>query len=310
MRSPGRRSSTARATAPPDLRVTRRAADPPPARAHAKCGARLETSMRIAMIGTGYVGPVPGASFADFGHEVTCVDQDAGKIAALGRGQIPIFEPGLAELVAKNAGHRRLKFTTAIAPAVADAEIVFIAVGPPSRRGDGHADLSHVEAAAREIAGAVRGFIVIATKSTVPVGTGDNIEKIVRHAAPDAEFAVVSNPEFLREGVAIEDFRKPHRVVIGADDARARDVMAAAYAPLKLPTAALLFVSRRTAELVKYAANAFLATKVGFINEIAELCGLVGADVEEVVRGIGLDPRIGAKFLHPGPGFGGSCPAQ
>ncbi len=263
--------------------------------------------MRIAMIGTGYVGLVSGASFADFGHEVTCVDQDAGKIAALGRGQIPIFEPGLAELVAKNAGHRRLKFTTAIAPAVADAEIVFIAVGTPSRRGDGHADLSHVEAAAREIAGAVRGFIVIATKSTVPVGTGDNIEKIVRHTAPDAEFAVVSNPEFLREGVAIEDFRKPHRVVIGADDARARDVMAAAYAPLKLPTAALPFVSRRTAELVKYAANAFLATKVGFINEIAELCGLVGADVEEVVRGIGLDPRIGAKFLHPGPGFGGSC---
>ncbi|HXL69015.1 MAG TPA: UDP-glucose/GDP-mannose dehydrogenase family protein [Xanthobacteraceae bacterium] len=263
--------------------------------------------MRIAMIGTGYVGLVSGASFADFGHEVTCVDQDATKIAALGRGQIPIFEPGLAELVARTTGSGRLKFATAIAPAVADVEIVFIAVGTPSRRGDGHADLSYVEAAAREIARAVRRFTVIATKSTVPVGTGDNIEKIVRDTAPNAECAVVSNPEFLREGAAIEDFRKPHRVVIGADDGRARDVMAAAYAPLKLPAASLLFVSRRTAELVKYAANAFLATKVGFINEIADLCGVVGADVEEVARGIGLDPRIGAKFLQPGPGYGGSC---
>jgi UDPglucose 6-dehydrogenase len=263
--------------------------------------------MRIAMIGTGYVGLVSGASFADFGHEVTCVDQDATKIAALGRGQIPIFEPGLAELVARTTGSGRLKFATAIAPAVADVEIVFIAVGTPSRRGDGHADLSYVEAAAREIARAVRRFTVIATKSTVPVGTGDNIEKIVRDTAPNAECTVVSNPEFLREGAAIEDFRKPHRVVIGADDGRARDVMAAAYAPLKLPAASLLFVSRRTAELVKYAANAFLATKVGFINEIADLCGVVGADVEEVARGIGLDPRIGAKFLQPGPGYGGSC---
>jgi len=263
--------------------------------------------MRIAMIGTGYVGLVSGASFADFGHAVTCVDQDAGKIAALGRGQIPIFEPGLAELVAKNAANGRLRFATAIAPAVADAEITFIAVGTPSRRGDGHADLSYVEASAREIAGSVRGFTVIATKSTVPVGTGDHIERIVRDTAPGAECAVVSNPEFLREGAAIEDFRKPHRVVIGADDARARDMMAAAYAPLKLPAAALLFVSRRTAELVKYAANAFLATKVGFINEIADLCGSLGADVEEVARGIGLDPRIGAKFLQPGPGYGGSC---
>jgi UDPglucose 6-dehydrogenase len=263
--------------------------------------------MRIAMIGTGYVGLVSGASFADFGHEVTCVDQDAGKIAALGRGEIPIFEPGLAELVGKNAGHGRLTFTTAIAPAVADAEIVFIAVGTPSRRGDGHADLSYVEAAAREIADSVRRFTVIATKSTVPVGTGDTIERLVRETAPDAQCAVVSNPEFLREGAAIEDFRKPHRVVIGANDARAREVMAAAYAPLKLPAAALLFVSRRTAELVKYAANAFLATKVGFINEIADLCDLVGADVGEVARGIGLDPRIGAKFLQPGPGYGGSC---
>jgi UDPglucose 6-dehydrogenase len=263
--------------------------------------------MRIAMIGTGYVGLVSGASFADFGHEVTCVDQDGAKIAALGRGEIPIFEPGLAELVARNTGSGRLKFATAIAPAVADAEIVFIAVGTPSRRGDGHADLSYVEAAAREIAGSVRGFTVIATKSTVPVGTGDKIEKIVRDTAPNAQCAVVSNPEFLREGAAIEDFRKPHRVVIGADDGRARDVMAAAYAPLKLPAASLLLVSRRTAELVKYAANAFLATRVGFINEIADLCGVVGADVEEVARGIGLDPRIGAKFLQPGPGYGGSC---
>ncbi|HEV1999749.1 MAG TPA: UDP-glucose/GDP-mannose dehydrogenase family protein, partial [Xanthobacteraceae bacterium] len=263
--------------------------------------------MRIAMIGTGYVGLVSGASFADFGHEVTCVDQDGAKIAALGRGQIPMFEPGLAELVATNNANGRLKFTSAIAPAVADADIAFIAVGTPSRRGDGHADLSYVEAAAREIAAAVRRFTVIATKSTVPVGTGDNIEKIVRDTAPNAECAVVSNPEFLREGVAIEDFRKPHRVVIGADDGRAREVMAAAYAPLKLPAASLLFVSRRTAELVKYAANAFLATKVGFINEIADLCGVVGADVEEVARGIGLDPRIGAKFLQPGPGYGGSC---
>ncbi len=263
--------------------------------------------MRIAMIGTGYVGLVSGASFADFGHEVACVDQDADKIAALSRGQIPIFEPGLAELVGKNGANGRLTFTIAIAPAVADAEIVFIAVGTPSRRGDGHADLSYVEAAAREIAGSVRKFTVIATKSTVPVGTGDRIEKIVRDAAPDAQCAVVSNPEFLREGAAIEDFRKPHRVVIGADDARAREVMAAAYAPLKLPAASLLFVSRRTAELVKYAANAFLATKVGFINEIADLCDRLGADVEEVARGIGLDPRIGAKFLQPGPGYGGSC---
>jgi UDPglucose 6-dehydrogenase len=263
--------------------------------------------MHIAMIGTGYVGLVSGASFADFGHEVTCVDRDAAKIAALARGEIPIFEPGLAELVAKNVANGRLKFASAVAPAVAEAEIVFIAVGTPSRRGDGHADLSYVQAAAREISGSVRRFTVIATKSTVPVGTGDEIEKIMRETAPAADCAVVSNPEFLREGAAIEDFRKPHRVVIGAEDARARDVMAAAYAPLKLPATALLFVNRRTAELIKYAANAFLATKVGFINEVADLCEAVGADVEEVARGIGLDPRIGAKFLRPGPGYGGSC---
>jgi UDPglucose 6-dehydrogenase len=263
--------------------------------------------MRIAMIGTGYVGLVSGACFADFGHEVTCVDQDAAKIAALARGQIPIFEPGLGELIAKNVAAGRLSFSTDVKAAVERAEIAFIAVGTPSRRGDGHADLSYVEAAAGEIAAAAKHFMVVATKSTVPVGTGDLIERIIRTAAPDAECAVVSNPEFLREGAAIEDFRRPTRIVIGADDARAREVMAAVYAPLKLPAAAVLFTSRRTAELVKYAANAFLAAKIGFINEIADLCDALGADVEEVARGIGLDPRIGAKFLQPGPGYGGSC---
>ena len=263
--------------------------------------------MRVAMIGTGYVGLVSGACFADFGHEVTCVDKDKGKIAALERGEMPIFEPGLNELVAANARGGRLKFTTALAPAVAAADAVFIAVGTPSRRGDGHADLSFVYEAAREIARALDGFTVVITKSTVPVGTGDEVERIIRETRADADFAVVSNPEFLREGAAIRDFKHPDRIVVGINDARAREVMSEIYRPLYLNRAPLMFTDRRTAELIKYAANAFLATKITFINEIADLAEKVGADVQEVARGIGLDNRIGAKFLHAGPGFGGSC---
>jgi UDPglucose 6-dehydrogenase len=263
--------------------------------------------MRVAMIGTGYVGLVSGACFADFGHEVTCVDKDAGKIAALARGEVPIYEPGLNELVAANARAGRLKFSTELAGAVKAADAVFIAVGTPSRRGDGHADLSFVYDAAREIASALDGFTVVITKSTVPVGTGDEVERIIREARTDAEFAVVSNPEFLREGAAIRDFKLPDRIVVGSIEPRAREVMSELYRPLYLNRSPILFTDRRTAELIKYAANAFLATKITFINEIADLAEKVGADVQEVARGIGLDNRIGAKFLHAGPGFGGSC---
>ena len=263
--------------------------------------------MRVAMIGTGYVGLVSGACFADFGHDVTCVDKDAAKIAALTRGEVPIYEPGLNDLVAANTRAGRLKFTNDLPGAVKAADAVFIGVGTPSRRGDGHADLSFVYDAAREIARALGGFTVIITKSTVPVGTGDEVERIVRETRPDVEFAVVSNPEFLREGAAIQDFKHPDRIVVGSDDKRARDVMAELYRPLYLNRSPIMFTDRRTAELIKYAANAFLATKITFINEIADLAEKVGADVQEVARGIGLDNRIGSKFLHAGPGFGGSC---
>ena len=259
------------------------------------------------MIGSGYVGLVSGACFADFGHVVTCVDTDAGKIARLQRGEIPIYEPGLDELVASNVRQNRLSFTTDLAPAVRGADAVFIGVGTPSRRGDGHADLSYVYAAAKTIAEALDGFTVVVNKSTVPVDTGDEVERIIREIRPDADFAVVSNPEFLREGAAIEDFKRPDRVVIGTDDPRAREVMAEIYRPLSLNQPPLHFVGRRTSELTKYAANAFLATKITFINEIADLCERTGADVQDVARGIGLDKRIGAKFLHAGPGYGGSC---
>jgi len=263
--------------------------------------------MRVAMIGTGYVGLVSGACFADFGHEVTCVDKDAGKIDALTRGEMPIYEPGLNDLVAINARAGRLKFTTDLAPAVKAADAVFIAVGTPARRGDGYADLSFVYDAAREIARALDGFTVVITKSTVPVGTGDEVERIIRETRPGADCAVVSNPEFLREGAAIRDFKHPDRIVVGTTEPRAREVMTELYRPLYLNRAPIMFTDRRTAELIKYAANAFLATKITFINEIADLAEKVGADVQEVARGIGLDNRIGAKFLHAGPGFGGSC---
>jgi UDPglucose 6-dehydrogenase len=263
--------------------------------------------MRIAMVGTGYVGLVSGACLADFGHDVTCIDSDQAKIEALRRGDIPIYEPGLGDVVQKNVGERRLKFSTELAGAVQDAQAVFIAVGTPSRRGDGHADLSYVYQATREIAAALDGFTVVITKSTVPVGTGDEVERIIREVAPNADAIVVSNPEFLREGAAINDFKHPDRIVIGTDDERARTVLAEIYRPLNLNQPPLLYTGRRTAELIKYAANAFLATKITFINEIADLCEKVGADVQEVARGIGLDNRIGSKFLHAGPGFGGSC---
>jgi UDPglucose 6-dehydrogenase len=263
--------------------------------------------MRVAMIGTGYVGLVSGACFADFGHHVVCVDKDAGKIAALKRGEMPIYEPGLDDLVAANVQAKRLSFTTELAAPVKEADAVFIAVGTPSRRGDGHADLSFVYAAAREIAAALDGFTVVITKSTVPVGSGDEVERIIRETRPDAQVEVVSNPEFLREGAAIQDFKHPDRIVVGTEDSRAREVMAELYRPLYLNQAPILNTGRRTAELIKYAANAFLATKITFINEIADLCERVGADVQEVARGIGLDNRIGGKFLHAGPGYGGSC---
>ena len=263
--------------------------------------------MRIAMIGSGYVGLVSGACFADFGHDVICIDKDPKKIAALEEGRMPIYEPGLEALVAENVKAGRLSFGTDLAPAVAGADAVFIAVGTPSRRGDGFADLSYVYAAAREIAGALTGFTVVVTKSTVPVGTGDEVERIIREARPEAEVAVVSNPEFLREGAAIGDFKIPDRIVIGAEDERAKGVMQEVYRPLFLNHSPILFTGRRTAELTKYAANAFLATKITFINEIADLCEQVGANVQEVARGIGLDNRIGRKFLHAGPGYGGSC---
>jgi UDPglucose 6-dehydrogenase len=263
--------------------------------------------MRIAMIGTGYVGLVSGACFADFGHQVTCVDKDADKIAALKRGEIPIFEPGLDSLVATNVKAKRLDFTTDLSAPVAEADAVFIAVGTPSRRGDGHADLTYVYAAAREIANALSGFTVVVNKSTVPVGTGDEVERLIRETNPQADVEVASNPEFLREGAAIRDFKFPDRIVIGTSHERARKVMAEIYRPLSLNQGPLMFTARRTAELIKYAANAFLATKITFINEIADLSEKVGADVQEIARGIGLDNRIGTKFLHAGPGYGGSC---
>jgi UDPglucose 6-dehydrogenase len=259
------------------------------------------------MIGTGYVGLVSGACFSDFGHNVICVDKDQAKITALEKGVMPIYEPGLQDLVLGNVRAGRLSFTTDLPSAVADADAIFIAVGTPSRRGDGHADLSFVFAAAREIAASIRKPAVIVTKSTVPVGTGDEVERIIRETAPDADVRVVSNPEFLREGAAISDFKRPDRVVIGTEDEEARAVMGEVYRPLSLSQAPLLFTGRRTAELIKYAANAFLATKITFINEIADLCETVGADVKDVSRGIGLDNRIGSKFLHAGPGYGGSC---
>lgn len=263
--------------------------------------------MRVAMIGSGYVGLVSGACFADFGHDVTCVDLDPKKIDRLNEGIMPIFEPGLAELVTGNASAGRLHFTTSLESGIEGAEAIFIAVGTPSRRGDGHADLSYVYAAARQIAAAIKSYTVIVTKSTVPVGTGDEVERIIREANPNADFAVVSNPEFLREGAAIQDFKRPDRIVVGTEDSRARDVMTELYRPLFLNHSPILFTARRTAELIKYAANAFLATKITFINEIADLCEAVGADVQDVSRGIGLDNRIGSKFLHAGPGYGGSC---
>ncbi|MBO9500416.1 UDP-glucose/GDP-mannose dehydrogenase family protein [Brevundimonas sp. A19_0] len=263
--------------------------------------------MRVAMIGTGYVGLVSGACFADFGHVVTCVDKDASKIERLEQGIMPIYEPGLDTLVAKNVEEGRLFFAVDGAKAIREADAVFIAVGTPSRRGDGHADLSYVYSAAEEIADLIDGFTVVVTKSTVPVGTGDEIERIIRERRPDAEFAVVSNPEFLREGAAIGDFKRPDRVVVGTENEQARAVMSELYRPLNLNESPLLFVGRRTSELIKYAANAFLAMKITFINEMADLCEAVGADVQQVARGIGLDNRIGSKFLHAGPGYGGSC---
>lgn len=263
--------------------------------------------MRIAMIGTGYVGLVSGACFADFGHHVTCIDKDQEKVDMLRSGGIPIYEPGLDQLVQRNVREERLSFDTDLTQAVKDADAVFIAVGTPSRRGDGFADLSYVHAAAKEIASVMEGYTVIVTKSTVPVGTGDEVEKIVREARPDGDFSVVSNPEFLREGAAIDDFKRPDRVVVGTDDERAREVMSEVYRPLYLNETPILFTSRRTSELIKYAANAFLAMKITFINEIADLCEGVGANVQEVARGVGLDNRIGGKFLHAGPGYGGSC---
>jgi UDPglucose 6-dehydrogenase len=266
-----------------------------------------ENSMRVAMIGAGYVGVVSGACFADFGHMVACVDKDGEKVARLADGDIPIFEPDLDRLLASNMREGRLRFTTELKGPVAEADAVFIAVGTPSRRGDGHADLSFVYAAARDIAAALSGFTVVVTKSTVPVGTGDEVERIIRETRPGADVAVVSNPEFLREGAAIQDFKHPDRIVIGTEDERAKRLMAELYRPLYLNQAPLIYTTRRTAELIKYAANAFLATKITFINEIADLCEKVGGDVQQVARGIGLDNRIGAKFLHAGPGFGGSC---
>lgn len=263
--------------------------------------------MRVAMIGTGYVGLVSGACFADFGHEVICIDKDAEKIDALKQGSIPIYEPGLKTLVAKNVEQKRLFFTTDPGEAVGNAEIVFIAVGTPARRGDGHADLSFVYSAAEEIAGLIRDYTVVVNKSTVPVGTGDEVEAIIAKTNPKADFDVASNPEFLREGAAINDFKRPDRIVVGAQNDRAIAALRELYRPLFLNETPMVVTERRTAELTKYAANAFLAVKIGFINEISDLCDAVGADVQQVARGIGLDNRIGAKFLHAGPGYGGSC---
>jgi UDPglucose 6-dehydrogenase len=263
--------------------------------------------MRVTMIGAGYVGLVSGACFADFGHTVVCVDKDPAKIARLEKSEMPIFEPGLAELVASNMKEGRLSFTLEAREAIRSADAIFIAVGTPSRRGDGHADLSYVYAAAKEIAEHMDGFTVVITKSTVPVGTGDEVEEIIRKTNPNAQFAVVSNPEFLREGAAINDFKRPDRIVVGTDNEQAREVMRNLYRPLFLNETPMLFTERRTSELIKYAANAFLAVKITFINEMADLCEKVGANVQDVSKGIGLDNRIGKKFLHAGPGYGGSC---
>jgi UDPglucose 6-dehydrogenase len=263
--------------------------------------------MHVAMIGTGYVGLVSGACLSEFGHDVVCVDKEAPKIAALQAGRIPIFEPGLDEVVDVNVKAGRLSFTTDLAAAVKGADAVFIAVGTPSRRGDGHADLSFVFGAAEEIAAALDGYTLVITKSTVPVGTGRKVEDIIRRIRPDADFDVASNPEFLREGSAIEDFRRPDRVMVGCESERGREVMKEVYRPIYLNETPILFTTRESSELTKYAANAFLATKITFINEIADICEKVGADVQDVARGIGLDGRIGGKFLHAGPGFGGSC---
>ncbi|PTM98654.1 UDP-glucose dehydrogenase family protein [Mycoplana dimorpha] len=263
--------------------------------------------MRIVMIGAGYVGLVSGVCFADFGHDVICVDNVAEKIEALRRGDIPIFEPGLHELVKSNSDAGRLSFTTDLQKAVGWADVVFIAVGTPSRRGDGHADVSYVYEAARQIARAASGYTVVVTKSTVPVGTCDEVERIIRETNPDADISVVSNPEFLREGAAIGDFKRPDRIVVGTEEPRAIAVMTEVYRPLHLNQGPLFFCERRTSELIKYAANAFLAMKITFINEIADLCERLGADVQKVARGIGYDKRIGDKFLHAGPGYGGSC---
>ncbi len=263
--------------------------------------------MRVVMVGSGYVGLVSGACFSEFGTDVVCVDKDVAKIQDLNEGRIPIFEPGLDRMVAHNVEAGRLSFSTDLAAALKGATAVFIAVGTPSRRGDGHADLSYVYEAAREIAQAMDGQMVVITKSTVPVGTGREVARIIAETRPDAEFDVVSNPEFLREGSAIEDFMRPNRIVIGAESEHAREVMRALYRPLFLIETPILFTNLETAELTKYAANAFLATKITFINEVADLCEKVGADVHGVARGMGLDRRIGGKFLHPGPGYGGSC---
>jgi UDPglucose 6-dehydrogenase len=263
--------------------------------------------MRIVMIGAGYVGLVSGACLSEFGHEVVCVDNDPARIRALEGGVIPIYEPGLDEIVAANMRAGRLSFTDDVSSAVRRAEAVFIAVGTPTRRGDGHADLSYVYQAAKDIAANLDGYTVVVTKSTVPVGTGREVYDIIRTARPDADFDVASNPEFLREGSAIEDFRRPDRVVVGCDSDRAREVMTEIYRPLFINETPMLFTGRESAEMIKYASNAFLATKITFINEMADLCEKVGADVKDVSRGIGLDKRIGAKFLHAGPGFGGSC---
>ena len=263
--------------------------------------------MKIAMVGSGYVGLVSGACFADFGHDVVCIDKDQSKIVRLHDGIMPIYEPGLAELVESNVKAGRLSFTTSLAEGIKDANAIFIAVGTPSRRGDGHADLSFVYAVAKEIGESLANDVVVVTKSTVPVGTGDEVERIIRETNPSADFAVASNPEFLREGAAIEDFKRPDRNVVGIEDEKARAPMEAVYRPLYLNKSPILFTRRRTSELIKYAANAFLAMKITFINEIADLCEKVGADVQDVSRGIGLDNRIGAKFLHAGPGYGGSC---
>lgn len=263
--------------------------------------------MRLVMVGSGYVGLVSGVCFADFGHDIVCVDKDPAKIARLKAGEVPIFEPGLDVMMQANMKAGRLSFTTDLAEAAAEADAIFIAVGTPTRRGDGHADLSYVYDAAREIATVAPDGCVVVTKSTVPVGTGDEVERIIAETRPGAAISVVSNPEFLREGAAIEDFKRPDRIVVGTDSEAARKVMTEIYRPLFINQGPLLFVSRRTSELIKYAGNAFLAMKITFINEIADLCERVGAEVQDVARGIGLDNRIGSKFLHAGPGYGGSC---